>query len=80
MPEHVLAEVGEHEVVRDRRDRVEPRLAELALDVVLLREAEAAVRVEARVRRLPGRLRGEQLRHVRLGAARLARVEQPRRP
>ena len=35
------------------RDRVEARLAELPLDVVLLGEAEAAVGVEARVGRLP---------------------------
>src|SRR5262245_33050725 len=69
--EHVLTEEGEHEVVRDGRDAVEARLAELSLDVVLLRKAEAAVGVEARVRRRPRRLRGEQLRHVRLRAARL---------
>ena len=48
---------------------VQARLAELALDVVLGGEAEAAVRVEARVGRLPGGLGGEQLGHVRLGAA-----------
>jgi G3E family GTPase len=52
-PEHVLADEGEHEVVRHRRDRVEPRLPELPLDVVLLGEAEAAVRVQAGVRRRP---------------------------
>ena len=75
----MLADVGEDQVVRDRRHLVEPRLAELPLDVVLLGEAEAAVRVEARVRRRPGRLRGEQLRHVRLRAARQALLEQPRR-
>src|SRR5688572_9771477 len=70
--EDVLAEVGEDEVVRDRCDRVEAGLPELALDVVLLREAPAAVRVEAGVRRRPGGLRGEQLGHVRLGTRRLA--------
>src|SRR6267378_7118309 len=41
--EHVLGEVAQHEVGRDRCDLVEPRLAELALGVVLLGEAEAAV-------------------------------------
>ena len=53
-PKHVLPDESEHEVVRDGRDPVQPRLAELPLDVVLGREAEAAVRVEADVRRLPG--------------------------
>jgi hypothetical protein len=46
----VLSEIGENEVVRDRRNRVEPCLAELALDVVLDGEAVAAVCVEAGVR------------------------------
>ena len=76
----MLAEVGQHEVVRDGRDRVEARLAELALDVVLRREPVAAVRVEAGVRRLPRGLRGEQLRDVRLGAARLAARRRARPP
>src|SRR5581483_11269293 len=73
--EHVLAEVGEDEVVRDRCDGVQARLAELALDVVLLCEAEAAVGVETRVGRLPRRLRRQQLREVRLGSARLPLLE-----
>ena len=55
--EHVLADVGEHQVVVDRRDLVQPRLAELALDVVLAGEAVAAVGVQAGVGRLPGRPR-----------------------
>src|SRR3954451_16369360 len=75
--EDVLAEVGEDQVVRDGGDGVEARLAELALDVVLFGEPEAAVGVEARVRGLPRRLRGEQLREVRLRAARLALLEEP---
>src|SRR5262245_66610550 len=71
----VLADVGLDEVVGDRRDLVEPRLAELALDVVLLGEAEAAVRVDAYIGRLPGRLGGQVLGHVGLGAARLLAFE-----
>ena len=47
MPEHVLGEIGQDQVGRDRRDLVEPRLAELALDVVFLGEAEAAMGLEA---------------------------------
>src|SRR5687768_5609403 len=76
--EDVLRDVGEHQVVVDRSDLVEARLAELALDVVLGREAEAAVGVEAHVRGLPRGLRGEKLGHVRLGAARPAGVEEAR--
>src|SRR6202022_2941245 len=44
-PEDVLAHERQHQVVVDRRGAVEPRLAELALDVVLLREAVAPVGV-----------------------------------
>src|SRR5687767_15812116 len=76
--EDVLRDVGEHEVVVDRRDLVQARLAELALDVVLGREAEATVGVQTHVRRLPRGLRCEQLGHVRLGAARPAGVEEAR--
>src|SRR5467141_4730872 len=70
--QHVLGEIAEDEVGRDRRDLVQPRLAELALDVVLLGEAESAVGLQAHVARLPGRLRRELLRHVGFGAAGLA--------
>ena len=57
----------------------EPRLAELALDVEFLREAEAAVRLHAHVGRPPARLGRQQLGHIRLGPAGLARLEHPRR-
>src|SRR2546422_2724519 len=77
--EHVLADVGEHEVVVDRRRLVESALAEFALDVVLLGVAVAAVTVDARVAGLPRRLGAEVLRHVGLAPARLARVEERRR-
>jgi hypothetical protein len=50
--EHVLAEIGQDQVRRDRRDLVEARLAELALDIVFLGEAEAAVGLHAGVGRL----------------------------
>src|SRR3989442_3233441 len=75
-PQDVLADVGEHEVVVDRRGLVEATLAELALDVVLLGETVPAVAVDARVGRLPRRLRREVLGHVGLGPARLCSVEQ----
>src|SRR6478672_1189081 len=73
--EDVLGDVRKNHVGRDRRDLVEARLAELAFDVVLAREAEAAMRLDAHVGRLPRRFRGKVLRHVRLRAAWLARVE-----
>ena len=74
--EHVLGQIGQDQVGRDRGDLVEPGLAELALDVVLGGEAEAAVGLQADVGGLPGGLRGEVLRHVRLGAAGLFLVEE----
>src|SRR2546428_13047364 len=77
--EHVLADVGEHEVVVDRRRLVESALAEFALDVVLLGVAEAAVTADARVAGLPRRLGAEDLRHVGPAPARLARAEERRR-
>src|SRR5205085_8844377 len=51
--EHVLGEVGEDDVCGDRRDELEPVLAELALDVVLGGEAKATVRLQADIRRFP---------------------------
>ena len=51
--EHVLAEVGEDQVVRHRRDLVEARLAELSLDVVLLGKPEAAMGLHAGFGRRP---------------------------
>src|SRR5688572_5339137 len=67
--QHVLGDVAEDQVGRDRSDLVQPRLAELALDVVFAREAEAAVHLQAHVGRLPARLGGQVLGHVGLGAA-----------
>src|SRR6185437_16625516 len=68
-PQHVLGQIGEDEVRRDWRDLVEPRLAKLTLDIVFLSKAEAAMRLNAHVGRLPGGVGGEQLRHIGLLAA-----------
>ena len=70
--EHMLAEVGQHEVVAHRGDLQQLGLPELALDVVLGRERVAAEGVHRRVARLGRGLGGEQLGHVRLRPARLA--------
>src|SRR5262245_53139383 len=78
-PQHVLAHVGEDEVVVDRRRLVEPALPELPLDVVFLGVAVAAVAVDASVAGLPRRLGAEVLRHVGLAAAGLPGVEERRR-
>src|SRR5207244_1412654 len=74
--EHVLAHVGEHEVLADGRGLVEPRLPELPLYVVFLGVAVAAVAVDAGVSGLPRRLRRQVLGDVGLGPAGLARVEE----
>src|SRR3546814_19911625 len=73
--EHVLGEEGEDEVGRDRRHLIEPRLAILALDVVLLGEAEAAVGLQAGLGSGPGSLRGQHLRTVGFLAAALDGLE-----
>ena len=52
-PEDVLGHIGQDEIGRDRRDLVEPRFAELALDIVVGGEAEAAVELDAGVRCFP---------------------------
>ena len=52
--EHVLREVREDQVGRDRGDEVEAGLAEFALDVVLGGEAEAAEGLKADVGGFPG--------------------------
>src|SRR5262249_57108266 len=79
-PQHVLADVGEDEVVVDRRRLVEAALAELPLDVVLLGVTVAAVAVDTGVAGLPCCLGAEVLRHVGLAAARLPGVEERGRP
>src|SRR2546429_8073561 len=78
--EDVLGEVVEHHLLRDRRDLVEADLAPEPLDVELLCVAGAAVSLERGVARLEARLRRQQLRRVRLGAARPALGEEPPRP
>src|SRR5258708_38309264 len=44
--ENVLGDVGQDQVGRDRRDLIQPRLPEFALDVVFAGEAEAAVELQ----------------------------------
>src|SRR5258708_6862418 len=73
--EHILAKESQHQIVIDGRGHIEPRLAEFAFHVIFAREAIAAIRVEAGVRCLPRRLAGQQLGHIRFGAAFLAAVE-----
>ena len=68
--EDVLGYVREDEVGRDRGDLVETRLAELALYGVLGVEAVAAEGLKGGVGRLPRGVGGQELRQVRLGAAR----------
>src|SRR5438093_2625226 len=77
--QHVLRQVVEDHLLRDRRDLVEPHLAPEPLDVELLRVAVAAVRLQRDVAGLEARLGGHQLGGVRLGAAWPAVVEEPRR-
>ena len=76
----MLADVVEHQLRRDRRDLEHARVAEAPLDVVLARQAEAAVRLHAHVGQFPRSVGGQHLRDVGVGAARLVAVELLGRP
>src|SRR5439155_1812860 len=75
--EHVLREVVEHHLLRDRRDLVEPDLAPEPLDVKFLRVAVAPVGLQRDVAGLEAGLGRHQLGGVRLGPARPPAVEEP---
>src|SRR4051794_33698880 len=62
--QHVLGDVGQNQIGRDRRDLIEPRLAEFALDVVFLGEAKAAMGLYAGIGRVPGGIRRQHLGHI----------------
>src|SRR5207344_446543 len=47
--EHMLGQVREDHIGRDRRHLIEPRFTELALDIVFLCKAESAVSLHAHV-------------------------------
>src|SRR5580693_8670353 len=64
--ENLLGEVGEDELVGDRRDALHARLAPVALDVVLAGVAVAAVELHGAVGRLEGPGGRQQLRLVGL--------------
>src|SRR3546814_11423237 len=70
--------VAQDQIGADRRDLIEARLAELALDVIFIGETETAVRLDAHVGGVPARLRREHLGHIRLGSAVGAGIEQAR--
>src|SRR4051794_1628876 len=74
--EHVLSDIRQNQVGRDRRHLIQARLAEFALHVVLAREAEAAVKLQAGVRGFPGCLGSQIFRHVGLSTAGPMRIEQ----
>jgi len=50
--EYVLGDIRKNEVGRDRRDLIQPGLAELALDVVFAGKAVATVGLQADIGRL----------------------------
>src|SRR5262249_49785172 len=63
---HMLSQIREDHVGRDRRHLIEPRFTELALDIVFLCKAKSAIGLHAHVGGGPGRVGGEQFRHVGL--------------
>src|SRR5579864_2614406 len=74
--EDMLAHVGKNQVGGNRSHLIQARLAEFSFHVVLGRESEAAVRLQADVGCLPGSIGGQELCHIRLGAAGPAGIEQ----
>src|SRR5262249_43567350 len=76
--EHMLAEIGEDEIGRDRGDLRQAAFAPFALDAEFARHREAAERLHAGFGGMPGRLGGEQLGGVRLLAAGCPGIEQSR--
>src|SRR5262245_57703755 len=62
--EHMLSQIRQDHVGRDRRHQIEPCFTKLALDIVFLGKAETAVGLHAHVGGGPGGVSGEQFRHV----------------
>ena len=75
----MLGQVREDEIGGDWRHLVEPRFTKLALDVEVLGEAEAAMRLDRDIRRLEAGIGRQHLGHVGLGAAGLIRLEAAQR-
>src|SRR5579871_663833 len=55
--ENMLGDVGQYQIGRDRRDLIEPRLAEFALHIVFFGKAEAAMGLYTGIRGFPGGVR-----------------------
>src|SRR5687767_10925672 len=78
-PQHVLANVRQDQIRRDRRDLIQACLAEFPFHVVIGGKSKTAERLQTHVRRLPRGIGGEQLRQVGFGTGRTALVEEPGR-
>src|SRR5580693_3697848 len=76
--QHVLSEIAEDHLLRNRRDAHQPGLPPVALDVVLARVAEAAVHLHGDVGSLEAGLGRQELGQIRLLTAGQARVDAPR--
>ena len=72
----MLGNITEDQVGGDRRDLVKPGFAEFAFDVIFLSEPEPAVGLQSHVGGCPGRIRGQQLRHIGFRTAGLSLIEQ----
>src|SRR5579884_371986 len=73
--QNMLGDVGKDEVRRDGGNLIKAGLAELALDIVLGREAIAAEGLDRGVGGFPGGFGGKMLGHVGFGTAGLSAVE-----
>jgi len=75
--QYVLADGVQHHLLRHRRNLGQTALAKKALDIILLHIAVPAERLHGAIARLETGIGSAQLRHVGLGSARFAVIEQP---
>ena len=71
----MLRHIRQNQVRRNRRHLIQPRLAELALNIVFLGETEAAMGLDAGLGGGPGAVGGQHFRYVGFLASMLPGVE-----
>src|ERR1700728_776725 len=74
---HVLGEIAEDHLLRNRRDAHQPGFPPVALDVVLARVAKAAMDLHREVSGLEAGLGGQELGQIRLLTAGQAGIDAP---
>ena len=78
--QHVLGEVGENQIGRNRRNLIQPGFAEFTLDIVFAGKAIAAVKLQADIGRFPGGIGGQYFAMLASAPQGSLRVEAARKP